>query len=84
MTGLTVRDCCLNATLFGELQVTDGSGKALVIAVGAASEWGTIMEHVTASEADETPLQQKLGAVSANIDNHYSVSVRELRLRLVR
>ena len=37
-------------------QVTEGSGRALVVAVGESSEWGRTMALV-ASESQDTPLQ---------------------------
>lgn len=33
----------------------------LVTAVGPNSEWGMIMDKVTGSDIEETPLQEKLG-----------------------
>lgn len=47
-------------------QVTDGSGRILVIAVGENSEWGKTLALVT-GETDETPLQEKLGDLAAAI-----------------
>jgi len=47
-------------------QVTEGSGKILVIAVGENSEWGKTLSLV-AVESDETPLQEKLGELAAAI-----------------
>jgi len=40
--------------------VVEGSGKILLTAVGAKSEWGKILEMVTEEEDDQTPLQIKL------------------------
>eukprot|EP00803_Ostreobium_quekettii_P006058 evm.model.scf_144.7 EVM.evm.TU.scf_144.7 scf_144:78288-87675(-) len=47
-------------------QVTEGSGKILIIAVGENSEWGKTLSLV-AVESDETPLQEKLGELAAAI-----------------
>lgn len=47
-------------------QVTDGSGRILVIAVGEKSEWGQTLALVT-GETDETPLQVKLGGLAVAI-----------------
>eukprot|EP00210_Caulerpa_lentillifera_P003791 g3621.t2 len=47
-------------------QVTDGSGRILIIAVGEHSEWGQTLALVT-GETDETPLQEKLGALAVAI-----------------
>ena len=47
-------------------QITEGSAKMLVTAVGADSEWGKTMALV-AGEAAETPLQLSLGTLAAAI-----------------
>ncbi|KAK9840937.1 hypothetical protein WJX81_001285 [Elliptochloris bilobata] len=47
-------------------QVTEGSGRLLVLAVGGRSEWGRTMAMV-ASESAETPLQEALGLLAAAI-----------------
>ncbi|KAL4450031.1 hypothetical protein ABPG77_010700 [Micractinium sp. CCAP 211/92] len=47
-------------------QVTEGSGRMLVLAVGEHSEWGRTMALVV-GEASDTPLQEKLGALAAAI-----------------
>ncbi|EFN50910.1 hypothetical protein CHLNCDRAFT_59377 [Chlorella variabilis] len=47
-------------------QVTEGSGRMLVIAVGEQSEWGRTMALVV-GEAAETPLQEKLGWLATAI-----------------
>ncbi|GMH44859.1 hypothetical protein BSKO_12811 [Bryopsis sp. KO-2023] len=47
-------------------QVTEGSGKVLLIAVGKNSEWGKTLSLVS-GEGDETPLQEKLGELAAAI-----------------
>jgi P-type Ca2+ transporter type 2C len=47
-------------------QVTEGSGKVLVVAVGERSEWGRTMSLVV-GESDPTPLQEKLGVLAAAI-----------------
>ena len=48
------------------LQIVEGSGKALVVAVGVDSEWGKTMVLV-ATEAADTPLQESLGQLAAAI-----------------
>ena len=47
-------------------QVTEGSGRMLVLAVGERSEWGRTMAMV-ASEPAPTPLQTSLGVLAAAI-----------------
>jgi len=47
-------------------QVTEGTGKVLVIAVGQNSEWGRTLALV-AGDSDETPLQEKLGELAAAV-----------------
>ena len=47
-------------------QVTEGSGKMLVVAVGEHSEWGRTMALVV-GEVGETPLQEKLGWLATAI-----------------
>ena len=47
-------------------QVTEGSGRILVIAVGEQSEWGQTLALVT-GDTEETPLQEKLGDLAAAI-----------------
>lgn len=46
--------------------VAEGSGRMLVVAVGPHSEWGKTMALV-AVEAEDTPLQCKLGALAGLI-----------------
>ena len=48
------------------LQIVEGSGKVLVVAVGVDSEWGKTMVLV-AAEAADTPLQESLGQLAAAI-----------------
>jgi len=48
------------------LQITEGSGRMLVTAVGVDSEWGKTMALV-AGEVAETPLQLSLGTLAAAI-----------------
>lgn len=48
-------------------QVTEGSGKILVLATGEQSEWGRTMAMMLDSEAKETPLQEKLGILATAI-----------------
>ncbi len=50
----------------GRAQVTEGSGRLLVLAVGERSEWGRTMAMV-ASEPAPTPLQAALGTLAAAI-----------------
>jgi Ca2+-transporting ATPase len=47
-------------------QVTEGSGRMLVVAVGEHSEWGRTMALVV-GEVGETPLQEKLGWLATAI-----------------
>ena len=44
-------------------QVTEGHGRVLITAVGPHSEWGMIMDKVQGDSEEETPLQEKLGAL---------------------
>ena len=48
------------------MQVTEGSGKVLVTAVGVESEWGKTMALV-AGESHDTPLQEALGVLAGAI-----------------
>jgi Ca2+-transporting ATPase len=48
------------------MQVTEGSGKVMVTAVGVESEWGKTMALV-AGESHDTPLQESLGVLAAAI-----------------
>ncbi|GAX78129.1 hypothetical protein CEUSTIGMA_g5571.t1 [Chlamydomonas eustigma] len=48
-------------------QVTEGSGKALIVAVGENSEWGKTMALMEEAGEDETPLQAKLEVVAGAI-----------------
>jgi magnesium-transporting ATPase (P-type) len=48
-------------------QVSEGSGKILVVAVGDNSEWGKTISLVTSSGDEQTPLQEKLGHVAATV-----------------
>ena len=47
-------------------QVSEGSGRALVLAVGPNSEWGKTITLVT-RESGPTPLQEKLGVLASAI-----------------
>lgn len=47
-------------------QVTEGSGRVIVIAVGEHSEWGRTMALVVGDSGD-TPLQEKLGVLATAI-----------------
>lgn len=57
----------MRAPLRACLQVTDGSGHMLVVAVGVNSEWGKTLELVGEAGDDETPLQEKLGVLATAI-----------------
>eukprot|EP00201_Polytomella_parva_P009432 CAMPEP_0175050876 /NCGR_PEP_ID=MMETSP0052_2-20121109/7489_1 /TAXON_ID=51329 ORGANISM="Polytomella parva, Strain SAG 63-3" /NCGR_SAMPLE_ID=MMETSP0052_2 /ASSEMBLY_ACC=CAM_ASM_000194 /LENGTH=692 /DNA_ID=CAMNT_0016315101 /DNA_START=58 /DNA_END=2132 /DNA_ORIENTATION=+ len=48
-------------------QVSEGSGKLLIIAVGELSEWGKTMLLVGEAGDDETPLQEKLTVVASTV-----------------
>lgn len=48
------------------VQITEGSGKILVLAVGEHSDWGRTMTLVM-GEAEDTPLQEKLGWLATAI-----------------
>lgn len=48
-------------------QVSEGSGRLLVIAVGQQSEWGKTMALVGEAGDEDTPLQEKLGDMAAAI-----------------
>ena len=48
-------------------QVSEGSGKILIIAVGDNSEWGKTISLVTSSGDEQTPLQEKLAHVAATV-----------------
>ncbi len=45
-------------------QVTEGSGKGLVVAVGPNSQWGKTMQLMQDAGDDSTPLQDKLKTVA--------------------
>ena len=47
-------------------QVTEGSGRIVVTAVGEDSEWGRTMAMVM-GQSGETPLQETLARLAANI-----------------
>jgi Ca2+-transporting ATPase len=53
--------------MFDNDQVKEGSGKALVIAVGPNSEWGKTMQLMEDAGDDNTPLQDKLEVVAGII-----------------
>ncbi len=58
------------------VQVVEGSGKMLVLAVGRTTEWGRLLELVGEAGDDETPLQQKLGDLAGAIGKvGFSVAV---------
>ena len=47
------------------MQVSEGSGTLLVVAVGVHSEWGRTLATVSESGDDQTPLQVRAAAVPA-------------------
>jgi Ca2+-transporting ATPase len=49
------------------VKVTEGSGKALIVAVGESSEWGRTLAMMEEAGEDETPLQEKLEVVAGAI-----------------
>lgn len=57
----------VSGTYGGWLQVTEGSGRVLVTAVGPNSTWGKTMALVSEAGDDETPLQQKLEVLAGAI-----------------
>ena len=48
-------------------QVSEGSGRLLVVAVGQQSEWGKTMALVGEAGSEDTPLQEKLADMAAAI-----------------
>eukprot|EP00879_Flechtneria_rotunda_P003828 GHRR01004068.1.p1 GENE.GHRR01004068.1~~GHRR01004068.1.p1 ORF type:complete len:993 (+),score=315.28 GHRR01004068.1:1703-4681(+) len=48
-------------------QVSEGSGRLLVVAVGQQSEWGKTMALVGGAGSEDTPLQEKLADLAAAI-----------------
>lgn len=48
-------------------QVSEGSGRILIVAVGLNSEWGKTMSLIQTAEETETPLQEQLAKVAATI-----------------
>jgi Ca2+-transporting ATPase len=48
-------------------QVSEGSGRMMVVAVGERSEWGKTMALVGTAGSDDTPLQEKLADLAAAI-----------------
>ncbi|KIZ04767.1 hypothetical protein MNEG_3196 [Monoraphidium neglectum] len=48
-------------------QVSEGSGRLLVVAVGPQSEWGKTMALVGEAGDEDTPLQEKLGDMASSI-----------------
>jgi P-type Ca2+ transporter type 2C len=47
--------------------VTGGSGRAIVVATGAATEIGRVQDMIGVAEAPETPLQQQLGRLGRQL-----------------
>jgi Ca2+-transporting ATPase len=48
-------------------QVSEGTGRVLVVAVGEQSEWGKTMALVGEAGSEDTPLQEKLADMAAAI-----------------
>lgn len=67
------RMCChLVLTLFALVvaagaQISEGSGRILVVATGTQSEWGKTMQLVGNAGGEDTPLQEKLADLAAAI-----------------
>jgi magnesium-transporting ATPase (P-type) len=57
--------CMLCLPPAGCPQVSEGSGRVLVVAVGDKSEWGKTISLVTSSGDEHTPLQVRAQAVPA-------------------
>lgn len=49
------------------LQISEGSGRILVVATGTQSEWGKTMQLVGNAGSEDTPLQEKLADLAAAI-----------------
>lgn len=62
-----VNVCEKRPFLLAGSKVQDGSGKMLVTTVGMRTEWGKLMETLSESGEDETPLQVKLNGVATII-----------------
>jgi hypothetical protein len=60
------------------LQVSEGSGKILVTAVGDNSEWGKTISLVTSSGDEQTPLQVRGGK---NVAAAATAGERQLAIR---
>jgi hypothetical protein len=59
-TASILETCCAeqcSLLLLAAMQVSEGSGKILVTAVGDSSEWGKTISLVTSSGDEQTPLQ---------------------------
>jgi Ca2+-transporting ATPase len=48
-------------------QISEGSGRILVVATGTQSEWGKTMQLVGNAGGEDTPLQEKLADLAAAI-----------------
>ena len=57
--------CCLHLHVC--LQISEGSGRILVVATGTQSEWGKTMALVGSAGSEDTPLQEKLADLAAAI-----------------
>jgi Ca2+-transporting ATPase len=49
------------------VKVSEGSGKAVIVAVGLNSEWGKTMALMEDAGDEQTPLQDKLEVVAGMI-----------------
>jgi Ca2+-transporting ATPase len=49
------------------VQISEGSGRILVVATGTQSEWGKTMQLVGNAGGEDTPLQEKLADLAAAI-----------------
>jgi Ca2+-transporting ATPase len=49
------------------VQISEGSGRILVVATGTQSEWGKTMQLVGNAGSEDTPLQEKLADLAAAI-----------------
>eukprot|EP00898_Chlorokybus_atmophyticus_P000118 jgi/Chlat1/1106/Chrsp110S01592 len=63
------KDAHVRPFLLSGTKVADGYGTMLVTAVGMDTEWGSVMSSVSEDQAEETPLQQRLGNTATAIGN---------------
>jgi magnesium-transporting ATPase (P-type) len=73
---LSVDQPCLHACIWCatptavtlcRFQVSEGSGRILVVATGTHSEWGKTMALVGSAGSEDTPLQEKLADLAGAI-----------------